>query len=463
MPQMTPASWLALLERLLAAQQMDIQLPERYYAGDHRLTFVTRKFRTAFGSLFQSLADNWCRTVVDAPVERMRIEGFRFGDSKDADKEAWEIWQANNLDAGSVMLHTEAVKDGCAYILVAPPTAPDDYPKITVEHPSQMVVATAPGNRRHRLAALKRWRDEADFDWAILYLPDQIIWWRSQRKAQQSGGRPDWQRVDELSGRNDTGVVPAFPVENNPTMLGGGQSDLAPVIPMQDVINKLWADLLIASEYTAHPQRYATGIEVPTLENGEPDPAFEIKTAMTRLLVSEEENAKFGQLDGADLKAYIDPIREALNHLAAQSRTPPHYLLGEIVNASGDALKAAETGLTARVRRKIVDFSEPWEDAMRLAFKMAGKDEQASSLNAETIWADPEYRSQGELVDSLTKLSTIGVPNEVLWERAGFTPKEIERMRTQQDADAFLSQALQPPIQAPVARNGNGAGAPAVA
>lgn len=455
---MTPASWLALLERLLALQQLNIELPERYYAGDHRLTFVTRKFRSAFGSLFQALADNWCRTVVDAPVERMRIEGFRFGENTDADKEAWELWQANNLDAASVMLHTEAVKDGCAFILVAPPTN-GDYAKITVEHPSQMVVVTEAGNRRNRLAALKRWRDEADYDWAVLYLPDQIVWWRSQGKASQSGGRPNWQRDDSKSGGNPAGVVPVFCVENNPTMLGGGQSDLAPVIPMQDVINKLWADLLIASEYTAHPQRYATGVEVPTDDTGQPLADFEIKTAMTRLLVSEEEGARFGQLDGADLKAYIDPIREALNHLAAQSRTPPHYLLGSIINSSGDALKAAETGLTARVRRKIIDFSEPWEDAMRLAFRLQGQNEQADALGAETIWADPEYRSQGELVDSLTKLSTLGVPNEILWERAGFTPQEIERMRGQQDADAFLAQALAPP---PMPMNGN-AGTPAVA
>jgi len=71
LPPQTPAAWLTSLERKLAAQQREIQIFEDYYDGNHRLAFATRRFRQAFGSLFNAFADNWCESVVDAPVERL--------------------------------------------------------------------------------------------------------------------------------------------------------------------------------------------------------------------------------------------------------------------------------------------------------------------------------------------------------------------------------------------------------
>ncbi|KOX37522.1 hypothetical protein ADL07_04115, partial [Streptomyces sp. NRRL F-4707] len=43
----------------------------------------------------------------------------------------------------------------------------------------------------------------------------------------------------------------------------------------------------------------------------------------------------------------------------------------------------------------------------------------------ETIWRNPEFRTEGELVDALVKMSTLGVPNEALWERWGASQTEI--------------------------------------
>ena len=75
------------------------------------------------------------------------MQGFRFGSSTDADQDAWTIWQHNNLDLYSRIAHTEAIKTGNAYVLVAPPDAPGDPARITVEHPSQCIIARDPGDR----------------------------------------------------------------------------------------------------------------------------------------------------------------------------------------------------------------------------------------------------------------------------------------------------------------------------
>jgi hypothetical protein len=430
LPPKTPAAWLSYLEQKLADQQRAIQLYEDYYNGNHRLAFATTKFRQAFGALFKAFADNWCEIVVDTPVERLYVEGFRFGPGEESDTNAWAIWQANNLDAESVMAHTEAVKNGRSYILVAPPAKSGDQPRITVEHPSQVIVEHAAGDRRTRVAALKKWRDEDGYEYATLYLPEQIVKWRTKEPTKYaisgSVGRNWVPRPDDPGGSNPLGVVPVVPLYNNPTMLDGGRSDLIPAIPLNDAINKEIADMLVASEFAAFQQRWAVGIEIPTDDSASPLSVVEMKAAISRTWFTENKDAKFGSFAASDLKNYVEAVTVLLQHLAAQTRTPPHYLLGMIVNASGDALKAAETGLVAKVKRKQVDFAEGWEEAMRLAFLTIGKTDQGNATSAETIWRDPEYRSEGEQVDAAVKLRALGVPRKALWERIGATQEQIK-------------------------------------
>lgn len=426
----TPGTWLSHLEKKLADQQREIKLYEDYYDGRHRLAFATLKFRQSFGYLFRALADNWCELVVDAPVERLFVEGFRFGKNKPGDQNAWDIWQANGLDSESVMAHTESVKDGRSYLLIGPDEHGTGYPQITVEHASQVVVEHAPGNRRIRLAALKKWRDDDGHEYATLYLPDRIWKWETKepaRYAPPDGVGRNWvPRAGEESGRNPTTpIVPIIPLYNNPTMLGDGRSDLMPAIPLQDAINKEVADMLVASEFAAFQQRVVTGLEVASDKDGKPDPSMEQKAAVNRIWALENPDAKVFSLPASDLGNYTKAIELLLQHLAAQTRTPPHYLLGQIVNVSGDALKAAETGLVSKVKRKQIDFSDSWEEAIRLALKLKGGVQPEKPMNAETIWRDPEYRSEGEMVDAALKRRALGVPLEAIWEMIGASPQQV--------------------------------------
>jgi hypothetical protein len=436
LPSRTPAAWLSYLEKKLAAQQREIQIYEDYYDGRHRLAFATLKFRQSFGYLFRALADNWCEIVVDAPVERLFVEGFRFGKDKPANNDARDIWQANGLDSESVMAHTEAVKGGRSYVLVGDDEYGTGYPSITVEHASQVVVEHAPGNRRIRLAALKKWRDDPGFEYATLYLPERIYKWVTKeptRYAPSDGAGKNWvPRAGEESWRNPTApLVPMVPLYNNPTMLGDGRSDLMPAIPLQDAINKELADMLVASEFAAFQQRVITGLEVesdkdPATGEDVPNRSMEQKAAVNRIWALENADAKVFSLPASDLGNYTKAIELLLQHLAAQTRTPPHYLLGQMVNVSGDALKAAETGLVAKVKRKQIDFSDSWEEAIRLALELHGGEQPEKPMNAETIWRDPEYRSEAEQVDAAVKLRTLGVPLEALWERIGASPQQIQ-------------------------------------
>jgi hypothetical protein len=440
----SPVWWLDRLEKKLDARQAKIKLYDDYYEGNHPLAFAGEKFRSAFGRLFEAFADNWCDLVVDAVEERLNVEGFRFG-SKSADKEAWRMWQTNQLDGDSQMAHTESLVCLESSIIVGPGDDPKT-PSITVEHPSQVIVEQAEGQRRTRRAALKVWTDEYGVKMATLYMPGHIWKWQ-ERKPRRAGAiiisntdieTTKWEiresGTEPWPLENVLGVVPVVTLANRPRLLKPGISELHRVIPIQDGVNKLVADMLVASEYQAFRQRWLSGHEVPTdPETGQPIEEF--RHAIDRMFIVEDEKAQFGEFSTTDLSNFVVGIEMLVQHIASQTRTPPHYFALKGQFPSGDAIKSAETGLVAKTRRKMRHFGEAWEEVMRLAFLVQGDKARYAKTGVVTIWADPESRSEAQHVDAVLKQKAFDIPNEILWEKLGYTPPEIERIKQIRAAD----------------------------
>ena len=69
-----------------------------------------------------------------------------------------------------------------------------------------------------------------------------------------------------------------------------------------------------------------------------------------------------------------------------------------------------------------------------------GGTERARDHRTEVMWRDPETRTEAERVDAITKLASVGVPQEALWARVpGVTPQMIERWRGMHDQDAVVT------------------------
>lgn len=423
----TPEEWRAHLDARLEKRRPRIQAYEAYYCGDHPLAFATSKFREAFGRLFSAFADNWMQIVVDTSVDRLTVTGFDFGDTT-INRQANDIWQANGLDSEALIAHTEAVKTGTAYALV---DQTDNGPLITIEHPSQMVVATDPANRRVRLAAYKKWCGEDDYLYCNVYLPDSVHKWKSdQPRAKHNtldANHIKWNVLVD-SEPNPLGVVPVVPLENNPSLLEGGRSDLEVVMPIQDMLNKTLSDMLVASEFQAFRQRVLTGVEIPKYPDdhvlaGQPVKDFDMRTAMSRLWTFEDENARVTELGQVDLSSYTNAVEMAIRHIAALTRTPPHYLLGQMTNISSDALVAAETGLVNKVKRKMLSFGQAWEDVITLALLA---DNVKTDARGRAVWMDPESKGVAQTADAAVKALNAGVPYEVVWSKFfDATPDEV--------------------------------------
>lgn len=414
------------LHERLATRAAKARRYRLYYAGRQPLAFATDWFRRRFADTYASLTDNFCRLIVAAVNERLTVTGFRFG-REARDRQAWQMWQASQLDKLSKLVQREALVSGVCPVSV---WRGPDGPRIRVEHPDNVIVDYEDDYTTRRVA-LKVW--EADgLRYATLYWPDRL-----EKYVQTTAGWvPRQVPAEPWPLPNPLGAVPIVELVCDPDIDGEPHPELEPVLPLQDALNKLFVDLLVASEFGAFRQRWATGLEVP-LDPDTNKPVELFRAAIDRVWTARDPNVRFGSFEASELGQYVGAIEMVIQHIATVTRTPPHYLLGSSGTfPSGESLRATETGLVAKARDRQVDFGESWEEIMRLAFLARGDAVGARYVSAETIWADPEVRTESEHVDALVKLAGLGVPAEQLWADAGYTPEQIARFRALRDAAA---------------------------
>jgi hypothetical protein len=482
----TPGWWLDRLGLRLAARRDRLDRYDAYYKGEHNLQYATRKFRAAFGALFDGYSENICKLIVDAAKERMHVIGFRMGSDRDmeADRDAWRIWQANQMDAWHTVAHRISLIAEQSYIGV---WAGPDGPRISVLDPRTTITATDPENPRNRLAAVRVWQDEwAGRLFATVYLPDAI--WKFQAVADleadrrgilpKAAGRFDqrWEprlvEGEEWPLPNALRIVPITPLTNEPELDGTGVSEIKAIIPINDAINFAVSNMMLGIEFAVFRQKYVTNfvLEQEPLLDAQGEPLLDdegnprtksvepYRLDIDRLLVAPppeggDPEARFGEFSQTDLDPYIKFVEQRLQMAATISRTPHHYILGgQGTYPSGETLNATEVGLVAKVRDKILFLGEGWEEGMRLAFRVLG-DARGLVTDSEVVWRDPERRTESQHVDSVLKMGSMGIPPEVQWEELGFTPQKIERIKVLRAEAALLEPVptLPEPTRLPAA------------
>lgn len=448
----------ATLEGELTLRASLADLADDYYRGNHLLRFASEDFREYFARRYQGFSDNWVGVVADAPVERLTVTGFQ--PDGQADKDMWQVWQRNNLDTDSQLGFLASVLAGHSYALVW--GDPDDpgTPCVTFEDSGQAVVAYEPGSRYKRKAALKRWQD-GNRMYCTLYTATEL--WKFERPlvrvekpqmlAQFDEQAEEWlpREVDEPNPQpNPMGLVPMVELANRPVLAREPLSDVRPVIALQDAVNMLWAELFTASDFAAIAQRYILGGEAPKVpvldESGKKigEKPFDVEKLIDeRVFWAQGEGLTAGSWPAAQLNVFSDVIEQAIGHLAAQTRTPQHYLIGKMSNLSSDALIAAEAGLVKRVQEKQLWYGAAMREMARLVSLAQGNKGKADAYRSgKVLWADAESRSQSQLVASLVQLKGIGWPFEDLARRYGLTTEEVEQLMAMRDREAQQDPVL---------------------
>lgn len=397
-----------------------------YYDGSQPLSYLSPEARKALGDRLQRVSVNVPRLLVDAIAERLRLTGFDGAD-------VWPMWLSNDLDQQSGIVHREALTLGASYVIVW--ARPDGSPNVTAESARQVAVLTDPGTRRI-VAAVKRWETKRTTE-AVMYEPDKITRLRSDSPGASTSG---FRTVQELD--NPLGVPPVVPFVNASRLLDEGRSEMADVLDLSDALVKLTTDMLVSSEYTARPRRWATGVEL--VEDDETGEAVNPIPEGDRAMVSENPDTKFGQLSGSDLAGYETATGTIMRQISAVSGLPEHMLgIGGDNPTSADSIRASEAALTARAEARQATFGRSWEQVARLMVAVRdGSDPER--VNVRARWADAATRSVAQEADAVVKLFSAGLlPASAALSRLGYSADEIADIRSARRGEALDTAGTQ--------------------
>jgi hypothetical protein len=448
-----------------------------YFDGQHPLLFASPQWRAVHEDRFKGFSDNWCLPIGQAPVDRLRIDGFRLGSDDEKlstmEQELWTDWNVNEMTAQSNQGFQCSTVARRSFTYVWGDT--NGKPKVFWEHPSQVIVEYDPMTREPA-AALKIFRDE-ELELAFLQTPQNL--WKFQRKAGvqvangrtpsglivqgfelalQSGWKPYQPSTDDVWPlKNPVGEVTFVEWPNRPRLDGMPRSDIEGAIAMQNAINLLWAYLFAAADYASMPARLVMGEppKIPILnDEGEvigTKPARLEDIAQGRLLFlpGAESTASW---DAADLEVFTKVMAEGIAHLASQTSTPGHYLLMNTAfsNLNADALTAAEVPLATKVGTQQMHYAPSAKKTARL-MRLIRNDKAGAQAIAEmdsrefTQWKDAAMHSDAQVADAATKDRSIGISlRSILQKRYNWTDAEIDREmdRIQAEKNDGFDQAV---------------------
>lgn len=425
----------------------DIRKHTDYVTGVRgRLKFSSDEFKRYMSDRFSDFCDNWCLPVAQAPVERIAFKGFVPYDDVKLDSHFARCWERNDADRGLQEAALMMTTTGRAFILLT--QRPDGKARISFEHPDSAAMLYDALTGEPSAGLIVRQDDENEY--GTLFLPDMVFDVRRVRPDPMTDDRipPDvlgWEFIPETGRVNPYGEIPMRELRNQMLLDNNPVSDIAQVESMQDTVNIIWAYLLNALDYASMPARVIMGGDPMT------EPVFDDKTGMKigerpveldqqvldRITQLTGDNVSIGEWTSSNLNAFIPVIEKAVEHIAAETRTPGHYLLTKAeVPATG--YEVAEAGLVSKTKERISFLKAPIRDICRMAM-LTEDDRSSADIIAESrvVFATPQYRSEALMADAMLKYQQMGYPLQWIAEQMGQSQEDIDRiMRMKRDEES---------------------------
>lgn len=431
-------STLSILTDLTAAldeAEPGLATLDKYSDGTQPLAFLAPEAKVALGNRLQRVAVNVPRLVTGSLAERLHVQGFTVAGQ--ADEQLTADWLRNGMDQGQGVAHREALTLGRGFVMVWSDAA--GAPSVTVESAHNVAVQRDPMTGEV-LAAVKRWKlPNGKGQRAVVLEADTITPYSTTSPDTATAG--SWTLAGDVLD-NPLGMPPVVPLVNAERLLDvDGRSEFADVMPLVDALNKLTADMLVTSESFARPRRWATGLEIPEDDAGNPINPF--ASEADRTWMSEDDGTRFGQFPATDLGAYANAVKIINQHISAVSGLPAHYLgINSDNPTSADAIRSAEASLVARVLARQAAFTPAWGRVGAL-IRAVRTGEDPRQLDVRPVWASAETRTPAQTADAVSKLVGAGIlPVSEALRQLGYSPDEVDRIRSARRADTLDTAGL---------------------
>jgi len=391
--------------------------------------------------------------VRDAFVQNLCVIGYRTALAKE-NSPAWDMWQANRMDARQVEVYRPAVTYGASYVVV---TREDDRDGPEAcwrpRSPRQLLaVYEDPQTDEWPQYAFEMWVDNTDAKArrrAMIY-DDEAMYPIDLGFVPPSAVTMDPNAIDFARtlgsmvvedpiphGASHCPVVRFVNARDADDVIVG---EISPLIVLQQALNSVNFDSMIVSRFGAFPQKVITGWSGTKSEV--------LSASARRVWAFEDPDVKGYALPAADLGQYDAKLTEMLEFIATVAQVSPAKLNPKLSHVSADALAAAEANEQRKTESKRDTFGESWEQVFRLSGEILGDTETASDTSSEVVWRDTEARSFAAVVDGIQKLNASGIPIEELVDMIpGVTQQKIQAIKDgiRRNQVNGLIEALQKP------------------
>lgn len=377
-------------------RQIRLYEADRYYEGTQPLAFLSPQAKKALGNRLAAISANYVRLATDSLAERLTVDGFKIG--SESLESVWADWQRCGMERGSKIAILEALVLGQSFVTVWAGSNGD--PAITVESPREMAITRHPIT--HEItSALKRWRDDQGVARAVLFQADRITLWKGP-EVPEGGSLPTtgWHYSDTYP--NPLGVVPVVDLTNSGRLFDfDGTPEAKGIWGLVDALAKLLADVMVGSESTALPRRWATGLQV--IEDAEGNPVNPFSQEPGSVWQSEDPETRFGGFPEPKLEAYDTLISMLIRQIGAISGLPDHLIgVKDTDPSSAEQIRAAESSLVARAYSHHTIFGPAFARVAALAEAIRSGGRVRSDLR--TVWKSPESRTRAQEADAAAKL-----------------------------------------------------------
>lgn len=441
--------WYARLTTRMNRQRREALLWWKYMDLEQELVYVARILREQDGR-FGPLLLPWAELVIEAVVERLRLESFVSGEQPVED--LVKAWAANDLEEKSDEAFTASAVAGEHFIMVGP-DGPGGFPMVTTEYCDQVAVELDPRTGQP-IVALVRWKEESFegpfYDRAALYVADipgiadrrpgpcQVYEFNaSSNRMVRSEPLGDWSRL--IAQDSSLPSVPFVPMLTNPRR-GAGLSDLKQLRPALDGANMFATNMMAAGDHHAVPRKYAIGVKEGDFvdENDNPIPLWKVATGDVWAIPHPEQQArgdkpletKVGQFAASDLRNFHESLKTIAQVAASKYGLPPLYMGYSSDNpASAEAIQFSLERLVLRATKRQLWYGGAFTRAARIQWAIMGNNPlEMSSLEAK--WRNPATPTMASKMDAAVKAVGQGIIDaEQAWNDIGYSEAIKEAMR----------------------------------
>ena len=433
---------LKLAIEMLQAKKKGHDRNYAYYDGIHPLVYADQRLYDVFGNTGQpEFVQNWIAAIVDSTLNRMELTRFIVtGDNgqdedEDLSQRLNQLWQHSGMTADEDDIELAMLVTGEAYAMAEV----DDADGITGfnNDPRLCHLFMRPDNPKKPWFGVKVWEDMRQQWHCQLYFDDRIEYYETrtaimpdeipqekQRRQYKSLETLTWQAfqpsdIPELP--NPYGRIPMSRFRLNNRLLAGMLLDL---IPAQNSINKLLADMMLVAEYGVFPQRWMiTNANTELLKNS-PSTIWTLPAGD-----SMSEPTKIGQFDAADLTPYLQAIANHVTYMFIASATPRHYMENAGASLSGEALMTMESQLVAKINTINAKRLAPgYADFASLLLLLDGA--EVSPMRIKPQFANPETVQPETMARITQTLTQAGAAIEAAARQAGYTMAQANELAT---------------------------------